>query len=68
MWLCLFVAILSTLIYINIIITELANNNRVDMLVMNDAEKAFKKAQYLAFYKLILILIMSIFWTIVICL
>lgn len=68
MWFCLFVAILSTLIYINIIITEIANNNRVDMLVMNDAEKALKKAQYLAFYKLILILIMSVFWTIVFCL
>lgn len=66
MWFCLFMAILCSLIYINLVITEIANGSK-NLLLMGNNEDLLKKAQNMAFFKIILIVLMSIFWTLVIC-
>lgn len=64
MFFCLFIALLSTLFYINILIAEIANT-KINMYSMQD-DNSYNESLKRGKVKNILLIIMSLFWTTVI--
>ena len=64
MFFCLFIALLSTLFYINLLIAEIANT-KINMYSMQD-DNSYNESLKRGKVKNILLIIMSLFWTTVI--